>query len=68
MFETLFVSFSVCMPSGLHKRFPSNCLQLMVQSGAKGSSVSGTLILLSIVECVPLTGKLHADLLFVGSN
>ena len=56
------------MPSGLHKRFPSNYLQLMVQSGAKGSSVSMTLILLNKVERVPLTGELHANLLFVGPN
>ena len=29
----------VCVPAGLHKPFPSNCLQLMVQAGAKGSTV-----------------------------
>jgi hypothetical protein len=28
------------MGTGLHKPFPRNCLQLMVLSGAKGSSVS----------------------------
>ena len=28
------------MPHGLHKAFPYNNLQLMVQSGAKGSMVS----------------------------
>ncbi|KAJ3587391.1 hypothetical protein NHX12_010989 [Muraenolepis orangiensis] len=30
----------VCMPAGLHTSFPDNNLQLMVQSGAKGSSVN----------------------------
>lgn len=28
------------MPFGLHRRFPENNLQLMVQSGAKGSTVN----------------------------
>ena len=32
------------MPKGLEKLFPANNLQLMVQSGAKGSSVSAVLI------------------------
>ena len=31
--------FSACMPTGLEKLFPDNNLQLMVQSGAKGSMV-----------------------------
>eukprot|EP00794_Sanderia_malayensis_P010830 gene10831-11982_t len=31
---------SACVPHGLCKQFPDNCLQLMVQSGAKGSSVN----------------------------
>ncbi|CAM9232429.1 unnamed protein product, partial [Lampetra fluviatilis] len=30
----------VCMPSGLCRQFPDNGLQLMVQSGAKGSTVN----------------------------
>lgn len=30
----------VCFPNGLVKRFPENNLQLMIQSGAKGSSVN----------------------------
>ena len=30
----------ICMPVGLGKRFPENNLQLMVQSGAKGSLVN----------------------------
>lgn len=30
----------VCFPQGLIKRFPDNNLQLMIQSGAKGSSVN----------------------------
>ncbi|XP_019852840.1 PREDICTED: DNA-directed RNA polymerase I subunit RPA1-like isoform X1 [Amphimedon queenslandica] len=29
-----------CIPVGLHKPFPSNSLQLMVQAGAKGSTVN----------------------------
>ena len=29
-----------CIPLGLHKRFPANNLQLMVNSGAKGSTVN----------------------------
>lgn len=31
---------SVCLPKGLVKRFPDNNLQLMVQAGAKGSTVN----------------------------
>lgn len=31
---------NVCFPNGLVKRFPENNLQLMIQSGAKGSSVN----------------------------
>ncbi|XP_046454173.1 DNA-directed RNA polymerase I subunit RPA1-like [Daphnia pulex] len=30
----------VCIPGGLHKLFPDNNLALMIQSGAKGSSVN----------------------------
>ncbi|KAG8197820.1 hypothetical protein JTE90_020098 [Oedothorax gibbosus] len=30
----------VCIPSGLRKKFPQNNLQLMVESGAKGSTVN----------------------------
>lgn len=30
----------ICFPNGLVKRFPENNLQLMIQSGAKGSSVN----------------------------
>ncbi|XP_063551801.1 DNA-directed RNA polymerase I subunit RPA1 isoform X3 [Gorilla gorilla gorilla] len=29
-----------CMPFGLHRQFPENSLQMMVQSGAKGSTVN----------------------------
>ncbi len=32
--------YQVCMPLGLHRSFPENNLQLMVQSGAKGSTVN----------------------------
>lgn len=31
---------NVCFPNGLIKKFPYNNLQLMIQSGAKGSSVN----------------------------
>jgi DNA-directed RNA polymerase I subunit RPA1 len=31
---------SLCFPNGLIKKFPQNNLQLMIQSGAKGSSVN----------------------------
>jgi DNA-directed RNA polymerase I subunit RPA1 len=31
---------SVCVPAGLYKPFPDNSLQLMVQAGAKGSTVN----------------------------
>ena len=34
------VSIRSCVPAGLCKPFPWNCLQLMVQAGAKGSTVS----------------------------
>ena len=34
------VCSKVCMPVGLHTSFPDNNLQLMVQSGAKGSTVN----------------------------
>ena len=30
----------VCLPEGLIKKFPHNNLQLMVQAGAKGSTVN----------------------------
>ena len=30
---------SASVPAGLYKPFPHNCLQLMVQAGAKGSTV-----------------------------
>jgi DNA-directed RNA polymerase I subunit RPA1 len=31
---------AACLPKGLIKRFPDNNLQLMVQAGAKGSTVN----------------------------
>ena len=40
--------FRVLMPNGLMKKFPDNNLQLMVQSGAKGSTVSIFIIMLCI--------------------
>lgn len=35
---------SSTVPSGLTKQFPSNALQLIIQSGAKGSMVNATQI------------------------
>uniref|UniRef100_A0A8C2T0G9 DNA-directed RNA polymerase subunit n=1 Tax=Coturnix japonica TaxID=93934 RepID=A0A8C2T0G9_COTJA len=35
----------VCMPFGLHRCFPENNLQLMVQSGAKGSTVNTQMLM-----------------------
>ena len=32
------------VPGGLHKQFPANVLQLIIQSGAKGSNVNATQI------------------------
>ena len=37
---TLLVKNRACIPGGLHKLFPDNNLALMIQSGAKGSSVN----------------------------
>ena len=42
----IFFLFSVCMPVGLIKAFPKNNLQLMIESGAKGSSVRNDLVLI----------------------
>lgn len=33
-------NLQACMPFGLHRQFPDNNLQMMVQSGAKGSTVN----------------------------
>lgn len=35
-----FAYFRACLPAGLICKFPENNLQLMVQSGAKGSMVN----------------------------
>lgn len=35
---------SACLPAGARKPFPENCLALMIQSGAKGSSVNSSQI------------------------
>jgi DNA-directed RNA polymerase I subunit RPA1 len=35
---------SACLPAGARKPFPDNCLALMIQSGAKGSSVNSSQI------------------------
>uniref|UniRef100_A0A0A9YLI0 DNA-directed RNA polymerase subunit n=2 Tax=Lygus hesperus TaxID=30085 RepID=A0A0A9YLI0_LYGHE len=45
-----------CLPSGLFKRFPANDLQLMVQSGAKGSTVN-TMQISCLLGQIELEGK-----------
>ncbi|XP_067885420.1 DNA-directed RNA polymerase I subunit RPA1 [Heterodontus francisci] len=46
----------VCMPLGLHRRFPENNLQLMVQSGAKGSAVN-TMQISCLLGQIELEGR-----------
>ncbi|XP_060699719.1 DNA-directed RNA polymerase I subunit RPA1 isoform X2 [Hemiscyllium ocellatum] len=46
----------VCMPLGLHRLFPDNNLQLMVQSGAKGSTVN-TMQISCLLGQIELEGK-----------
>ncbi|NXP82126.1 RPA1 polymerase, partial [Ramphastos sulfuratus] len=46
----------VCMPHGLHRRFPENNLQLMVQSGAKGSTVN-TMQISCLLGQIELEGR-----------
>ena len=46
----------VCIPRGLIKRFPDNNLQLMVQAGAKGSTVN-TMQISSLLGQIELEGK-----------
>uniref|UniRef100_H3CXM9 DNA-directed RNA polymerase subunit n=1 Tax=Tetraodon nigroviridis TaxID=99883 RepID=H3CXM9_TETNG len=46
----------VCMPVGLHTSFPDNNLQLMVQSGAKGSSVN-TMQISCLLGQIELEGR-----------
>ncbi|KAF6210828.1 hypothetical protein GE061_013939 [Apolygus lucorum] len=45
-----------CLPSGLFKTFPANDLQLMVQSGAKGSTVN-TMQISCLLGQIELEGK-----------
>ncbi|XP_015588786.1 DNA-directed RNA polymerase I subunit RPA1 [Cephus cinctus] len=45
-----------CLPSGLLKKFPENNLQLMVQSGAKGSTVN-TMQISCLLGQIELEGK-----------
>ena len=47
---------SACIPRGLVKKFPENNLQLMVQSGAKGSTVN-TMQISSLLGQIELEGK-----------
>ncbi|XP_041931278.1 DNA-directed RNA polymerase I subunit RPA1 [Alosa sapidissima] len=46
----------VCMPMGLHRSFPENNLQLMVQSGAKGSTVN-TMQISCLLGQIELEGR-----------
>ncbi|KFP68973.1 DNA-directed RNA polymerase I subunit RPA1, partial [Cariama cristata] len=46
----------VCMPLGLYRRFPENNLQLMVQSGAKGSTVN-TMQISCLLGQIELEGR-----------
>ncbi|KAM6924020.1 DNA-directed RNA polymerase I subunit RPA1 [Xenentodon cancila] len=46
----------VCMPVGLHSSFPDNNLQLMVQSGAKGSTVN-TMQISCLLGQIELEGR-----------
>ncbi|OAD54192.1 DNA-directed RNA polymerase I subunit RPA1, partial [Eufriesea mexicana] len=46
----------ICLPAGLLKKFPSNNLQLMVQSGAKGSTVN-TMQISCLLGQIELEGK-----------
>ncbi|XP_051865519.1 DNA-directed RNA polymerase I subunit RPA1 [Pristis pectinata] len=46
----------VCMPLGLHRQFPENNLQLMVQSGAKGSTVN-TMQISCLLGQIELEGR-----------
>ncbi|XP_045139829.1 DNA-directed RNA polymerase I subunit RPA1 [Echinops telfairi] len=45
-----------CMPFGLHRQFPENNLQLMVQSGAKGSTVN-TMQISCLLGQIELEGR-----------
>lgn len=46
----------VCMPLGLHRSFPENNLQMMVQSGAKGSTVN-TMQISCLLGQIELEGR-----------
>ncbi|XP_028657412.1 DNA-directed RNA polymerase I subunit RPA1 [Erpetoichthys calabaricus] len=46
----------VCMPLGLHRRFPENNLQMMVLSGAKGSTVN-TMQISCLLGQIELEGR-----------
>ena len=47
---------AACIPRGLVKPFPANNLQLMVQSGAKGSTVN-TMQISSLLGQIELEGE-----------
>lgn len=48
--------FRTCLPAGLLCKFPQNNLQLMVQSGAKGSTVN-TMQISCLLGQIELEGK-----------
>lgn len=48
--------FRACLPAGLVCKFPENNLQLMVQSGAKGSTVN-TMQISCLLGQIELEGK-----------
>ncbi len=50
----------VCLPSGLIKKFPENNLQLMVQAGAKGSTVN-TMQISCLLGQIELEGKSYQN-------
>lgn len=55
-FDQQLYYFRACIPSGLEQIFPKNNLQLMVQSGAKGSTVN-TMQISCLLGQIELEGK-----------
>lgn len=61
--------YQVCMPLGLHRSFPENNLQLMVQSGAKGSTVNTMQVMFPPLTeyssfFITITGFLHLKIVW----
>ena len=44
--------FRACVPSGLIRSFPENALQMMIQSGAKGSMVNSIQVILNTFSLI----------------